>query len=134
MNASTSTTTATTTATTTTTTSTNVAVVRGTVRGPAAHRTLPSGAVVAQFDVATTVDGSSGVVSVPVAWADPSPDASIIAEGAAVVVVGSVRRRFFRVGGVTQSRTELTADAVIPARRRAQVAAALQGVAAQLGG
>jgi single-strand DNA-binding protein len=112
--------------------STNVAVVRGTVRGPAVHRTLPSGVVVAQFDVATTVDGATGVVAVPVAWTDPAPDASIVADGAAVVVVGTVRRRFFRVGGVTQSRTELAADAVIPVRRRAQVAAALERAAAQL--
>jgi single-strand DNA-binding protein len=113
-------------------TSTNVAVVRGTVRAPAAHRTLPSGSVVAQFDVSTTVDGTAGAVGVPVSWSDPDP--AIIVEGASVVVVGSVRRRFFRVGGVTQSRTELVADAVIPARRRAQVATALQGVTSRLTG
>jgi single-strand DNA-binding protein len=38
-----------------------------------------------------------------------------------VVVVGSVRRRFFRVGGATQSRTEVVADRVVAARRAREV-------------
>ena len=41
--------------------------------------------------------------------------------GVDVVVIGTVRRRFFRVGGATQSRTEIVADVVIPARRRRRV-------------
>ena len=31
-------------------------------------------------------------------------------------MVGRVRRRFFRAGGVTQSRTEVVADEVVPTR------------------
>ena len=42
--------------------------------------------------------------------------------GADVVVLGSVRRRFFRAGGATQSRTEVVAEKVVaapgPRRRR----------------
>jgi single-strand DNA-binding protein len=110
----------------------NIAVVRGTVRGPVAYRTLPSGAVIAQFDVATEVDGTAARVMVPVAWAHPGSHAAAVDDGVEIVVVGTVRRRFFRVGGVTQSRTELVADAVIPARRRKQVAAALGAVAGRL--
>jgi single-strand DNA-binding protein len=34
-----------------------------------------------------------------------------------VAVVGRVERRFFRSGGATQSRTELIAERVVPARR-----------------
>jgi single-strand DNA-binding protein len=45
--------------------------------------------------------------------------------GDEVVVIGRVRKRFFRVGGATQSRTEVVATRVVPARRRAQVAKAL---------
>ena len=41
--------------------------------------------------------------------------------GADVVVIGSVRRRFFNAGGATQSRTEVVADKVVPARRRRDV-------------
>jgi hypothetical protein len=42
-----------------------------------------------------------------------------------------VRRRYFRTGGLTQSRTEVVADAVVPAghvaRARKAVARALDG-------
>ena len=47
------------------------------------------------------------------AWADASPRRR-------VVVVGRVRRRFFRAGGATASRTEVVADRVVPARQRAR--------------
>jgi hypothetical protein len=111
----------------------NLAVVCGTVHGEPTVRDLPSGTCVVQFDVATTVvDGPAArTVSVPVAWADPV-DATFVREGAEVVVSGTVRRRFFRVAGATQSRTEVVADAVIPARRRARVRAALDVLADRL--
>ena len=46
-------------------------------------------------------------------------------EGDAVVVTGRVRRRFFRAGGATASRTEVVADAVWPAHHRARVTRAV---------
>ncbi|HSM65781.1 MAG TPA: hypothetical protein VK860_05715 [Ilumatobacteraceae bacterium] len=112
---------------------TNLVVLRGAVRGERTERRLPSGSIVVQFDVTTVlfVDGRHHSVSVPVAWTDPADAASVVA-GAEVVVTGTVRRRFFRVGGATQSRTEVVADAVIPVRRRAQVARALETVADRL--
>jgi hypothetical protein len=109
----------------------NLVVLRGSVAHAPALRDLPSGSVVAQFDVSTAiqVDGRVATGAVPVAWADPSPsDLARVGEGVDVVVVGTVRRRFFRVAGATQSRTEVVADAVIPARRRKQVDAMLQTV------
>ena len=116
---------------------TNVVVLRGTVRSEPIGRELPSGSVVVQFEVATTVlDGArSHTVPVPVAWSDPSGAAlaSVVA-GSNVVVVGTIRRRFFRVGGATQSRTEVVADVVLPARRRTRVARVLSGLAEQLAG
>jgi single-strand DNA-binding protein len=113
---------------------TNVVVLRGAVRGERTARELPSGSIVVQFDVATALeaDGRHRSVSVPVAWIDPA-DAALVVEGAEVVITGTVRRRFFRVGGATQSRTEVVADAVIPVRRRAQVARALEAAADRLG-
>ena len=39
-----------------------------------------------------------------------------------VVVVGRVRRRWFRSGGATQSRTEVLAVEVLPARSTKRVA------------
>jgi single-strand DNA-binding protein len=118
---------------------TNVVVLRGTVRGTPTSRELPSGSSVLQFDMATAVAdpgapvGRSTTVSVPVAWTDPS-DAAAVVEGSELVVTGTVRRRFFRVGGATQSRTEVVADAVIPVRRRKQVADALAALTGRLGG
>ncbi len=113
----------------------NVAIIRGAVHGEPKPRDLPSGGVVVQFDVATRLqaDGHDIKVSVPIAWHDPTSSqlASVLA-GAEVVVVGTVQRRFFRVGGATQSRTEVIADEVVPSRRRKGVAAALRGVADRL--
>lgn len=114
---------------------TNLAVLRGRVRGEPVIRALPSGSTVVQFDLVTTItgDGRPSTVSVPIAWTDPSPAAArLVVDGVELVVVGSVRRRFFRVGGATQSRTEVVADAAIPARRRTQVAALLDGVVGRL--
>ncbi|MGE5210509.1 MAG: hypothetical protein ACM3MM_04550 [Acidobacteriota bacterium] len=113
----------------------NLAVVRGTVSNEPQRRELPSGGTTVQFDVTTRLiaDGRTVSVAVPIAWNDP-PAAVIgaIAAGVEVVVVGTVRRRFFRVGGVTQSRTEVVAESVLPARRRKQVAAELRRVADRL--
>jgi hypothetical protein len=41
------------------------------------------------------------------------------------VVVGRVRRRFFKTPGGTQSRTEVVAEAVIPARQAKRARAAV---------
>jgi single-strand DNA-binding protein len=113
----------------------NLAVVRGAVSNEPQRRELPSGGAAVQFDVTTRLfaDGRPVSVSVPIAWNDP-PEAAIgaISAGAEVVVVGTVRRRFFRVGGVTQSRTEVVAESVVPAGRRKQVAAELRRAAERL--
>jgi len=99
----------------------NLSVLRGTVVNEPTVRDLASGTIVVSFDV-TTRD-TAGAQSVPVAWFDPPGAAP--AAGAEVVVVGSVRRRFFRAGGATQSRTEVVADRVVDARRRRDVTRAL---------
>jgi len=110
----------------------NIAVIRGSVRAEPTVRELPGGGVVVQFDVATTTEaaGRQLSVSVPVAWNDPtSAQLGVLAGGSEVLVVGTVRRRFFRVGGVTQSRTEVVADAVVPMRQHKRVGAALRATA-----
>ncbi len=116
----------------------NLAVIRGAVAHEPNERHLPSGGVVVQFDVATRVEseGKPVSVSVPIAWHDPNPaQLGALVAGSEMVVIGTVRRRFFRVGGATQSRTEVVADAVIPVRLRKHVDTALrravQGVTGQ---
>jgi single-strand DNA-binding protein len=114
---------------------TNVVILRGAVRGEPVIRELPGRGVMVQFDVSTRLASHerASTVSAPVAWADPSATSlAAVVDGAEVVVVGTVRRRFFRVGGATQSRTEVVADSVIPSRRRKQVDAALDAVLARL--
>ncbi|MEM1335675.1 MAG: hypothetical protein AAGG08_19695 [Actinomycetota bacterium] len=121
--------------TTQTTEGTNLVVLHGHVRGVPVPRPLPGGAVAVQFDVGTVavVDGAERRCSVPVNWVDPpTADAEMLTDGLGVLVVGTVQRRFFRVGGQTQSRTEVVPSRVIPSRRRASVRRALADAAAGL--
>ena len=102
----------------------NVVVLRGTLAAEARIRELPSGSVLGQFDVTTRDDG--GTQSVPIAWFDPPGTLAELTAGTELVVVGCVRRRFFRAGGATQSRTEVVADKVVPVRRVRDVKRALE--------
>lgn len=127
-------TTTTTTATSTATAAKNLAILIGTIAGRPERRALAGGAAW-QFDVATVVedDGVGRRMSVPVNWVSPTDqEASALVEGVEVLVIGTVRRRFFRVGGQTQSRTEVVPERVIPTRRRATVRSALAAVAEQV--
>lgn len=95
----------------------NIVVLRGSLSSAPQHRDLPSGSVVWTLEVTTPTE--SGNLSVPVALFDPAV-APELAPGAEVVVVGEVRRRFFRAGGSTQSRTEVVATEVVTARPAAR--------------
>lgn len=111
----------------------NVAIVRGEVRGEVTMRTLAGGATVAQFDVATPT--GDGPAMVPIAWHEPAErDLESVVDGAAVTVVGSVRKRFFRTGGTTRAVTELTVHRLVPERRRRTVTSLLNQVAEVLSG
>lgn len=115
--------------------STNVVVLLGTVTSEPARRELPGGRVVVQFDLATQLDdaGRPATVSVPLAWHDPTAAAlaSVVLD-ARLAVIGSVRRRFFRSGGVTQSRTEVVVDQLVPAKRAKSVRSAVVATATAL--
>lgn len=104
---------------------TNVSLIAGTLSSPPELRALPSGSNVLTLQI--SVRGGEGPAeSVPVAWFDPPGRASAWEPGQELVVVGRVRRRFFRVGGATVSRTEVVATQVVPAQRRASVAKAVR--------
>jgi single-strand DNA-binding protein len=109
----------------------NVAVLCGVLSRPAEVRTLPSGDRLATLQV--TVPRAEGPdETVPVSVADPSSTVCSLDTGAAVLVTGRVRRRFFRAGGRTASATEVVAHTVVPAGRRKQAAAAVAAAAGLL--
>jgi single-strand DNA-binding protein len=105
----------------------NMVVVEGLLTRPAQDRELPSGSRLLTLEV--TVRPTEGPAeTLPVAWFDAPAWASSLDQGTPVVVVGRVRRRFFRAGGATQSRTEVVAERVVRVtdtkRARATLAAA----------
>lgn len=109
----------------------NVVVLAGTLSRPAEHRVLPTGDELVAYEITTRRD--DGLTdSVPVVWFDAPASASTLDVDTKVVVVGRVRRRFFRAGGSTQSRTEVVADAVVPARSGRRVRAAVDAAATLL--
>jgi single-strand DNA-binding protein len=83
-----------------------------------------------QFDLSTPLEGET--ISVPVSWPDPTASQQTsFGSGDNVVIVGSVRRRFFRVGAQTQSRTEVIVESLVP-QRRVKSARALVAATAEL--
>src|SRR4051812_18471029 len=98
----------------------NVVAVRGTLSRAPEVRELPSGTRLVAYEVTVSREGERSE-SVPVSWADPPASAASLVAGDDVVVVGRVRRRFFRTGGGTQSRTEVVADTVLKAGSRRRV-------------
>jgi single-strand DNA-binding protein len=107
----------------------NICVLAGTVTSDPDLRELRNGLTVMQFDLTTPCGGAN--ISVPVSWHEPTAaQRTSFGVGDDVVIIGSVRRRFFRVGGQTQSRTEVIVESLVPQRRakssRSVVAAAAE--------
>ena len=106
----------------------NVVALRGELATDMRVSDLPAGGVVHNFEVKTGVGETRHVV--PVAWHDPVRPPRLV-PGDEVVVVGAVRRRWFRAGGASQSRTEVVADTVARAgssRAQKALAAARAGI------
>lgn len=109
----------------------NLVVLQGVLARPAQDLELPSGDRLVSLEV--TIRRPEGPAEpVPVQWADPPAWASVLDAGTEVAVLGRVRRRFFRAGGVTQSRTEVVASRVVRASARAKVRAMLEEAADRL--
>ena len=105
----------------------NVVLLQGRVSSEPRLRELPSGSAVVNLEVTTLIDEVS--VSVPVVLDGGTVDC---AAGDDVLVVGHVRRRFFRAGGATQSRTEVVASAVVRASRTRSAQKLMAGLVAML--
>ena len=120
----------------------NLAVIVGRLSRPVEQRILPSGETATTLDVSVrspvAADHSPGeplirTESIPVTWFNSNGKELSLQPGDELLIVGSVRRRFFRQAGLTQSRTDVVAANIIPATRRAAMKRALAAVAAQLG-
>lgn len=108
---------------------TNLAVLVGTLTRPPELRPLPSGDHVHALELSVhPADGA--VESVPVAWPNGPASALRWPKGTELLVIGRVRRRFFRAAGVTQSRTEVVAHTAVPTRRAATAHKALHAALA----
>ncbi len=100
----------------------NLVVLRGHLSSEEVRRTLPSGDQLCQFEVTVPASvgssAKSGASTSPVVWFGERNGPTGIA-GDDVLVIGQVRRRFYRAGGSTQSRTEVVASKLVlsPQRR-----------------
>ena len=109
----------------------NIVVLRGRISSAPVERELASGSRLLSLEV-TTRDDSGVAVSAPVSWFDP-PAAAVYDQGDEVVVVGEVKRRFFRTAAGTQSRTEVVASDVVPVRSKRRVERLVESVAQRVG-
>ena len=109
----------------------NVVVLQGKLSRAPEERVLPSGAWVVAYEVTTRLEDGTASTA-PVSWPSAPDGAELLDAGEEVVVVGHVHRRYFRAGGMTQSRTEVVADTVLPARQRAKVAKVIARAVADL--
>ena len=97
----------------------NLSVLRGAISGPPEVRAFESG------------DGRN--TSVPVTVWDPPAWVETLATDDDVLVVGRVRRRFFRTAtGGSGARTDVEAESLAPARDRRRLAALLRRVDREL--
>ena len=103
----------------------NVAILRGRLSSPPREQQLASGDRLVALEVTTRLEAGPAE-SVPVAWFPSAAVAVAWEAGEEVLVVGRVRRRFFRAGGATASRTEVLATAVVPTNRKAAASKALE--------
>jgi single-strand DNA-binding protein len=115
-------------------TTVNLVVLRGVASGPPEVRTLTSGLRVATLSVRVhALD--PGATSVPVAVREPAAWVEDLDEGDSVVVVGALRRRFFRTAaGATGARVEVEARVVGKGTDRRRLEAARRRAESELDG
>lgn len=114
----------------------NIVVLVGHLSSTPRRTELPSGDERWAFELSCVTDptspvpaasvvGESVTLSVPVSVVAPLPGIESFDTGTELVVTGVVRRRFYRAGGITQSRTEVVAQSVVQITPRRSVDRAL---------
>lgn len=105
--------------------SVNVALVRGCLSSPPEIRVLESGRTLAVLQVTARPDGERAV-SVPVAAWDPAAWVEDLEADDEVLVVGPVRRRFYRAATGSASRVEIEAVMLAKGSDKRRVSAVLR--------
>ena len=100
----------------------NITVLRGALSRAPERRVLPSGDDLVEYQVTTPAADDRPAESVPVIWPDAPAGAEDYEPDAELVIIGRTRRRFFKAAGYTQSRTEVVATHVVPARQAKRAA------------
>jgi single-strand DNA-binding protein len=90
----------------------NVVLVQGVLARAPEEWVVGGGDRIVGFDLTVRPEGAPPD-AVPIRWESPPAWAMGLAVGEEVLVTGRVRRRFFRAGGGTQSRTEVLAEVVV---------------------
>lgn len=85
----------------------NQALIIGDLVTEPETRTLPGGAKLFSFSLTVRRPGEQ-TTSVPLVWYDPPKRVYRWKLGTPIVATGPVVRRFFRAGGATAARTEVT--------------------------
>lgn len=112
----------------------NITVLRGSLSRAPERRVLPSGAELVEYQLTTPAADDRPAESVPVIWPDASAGAEDLEPDTELVVIGRTRRRYFKAGGFTQSRTEVVATHVVPARQVKRAARLVLDACADLEG
>ena len=99
----------------------NVCIIQGRLTRPPEQRVVGSDRTLITSEIGVDRP-EGGTETVPVVWEAAPAVAVDLDVDVEVVVVGRVRRRWFRSGGATQSRTEVVAEAVVPRRAATRVA------------
>ena len=108
----------------------NVVVLQGQLSSSPIVKVLESGSVLMNLELTTRVGGVA--CSVPLVWFDPS-ESVLLTSGDHVSLVGTVRRRFYRAGGSTQSRTEVVVELLSLTKNKRALGAQRRWIAAAMG-
>ena len=111
----------------------NVCILQGRLTRPPEQRVVGSGRSLVTYELAVDRP-EGGTETVPVVWDGAPARALDLDVDAEVVAAGRVRRRWFRSGGATQSRTEVVAVEVLSARSTKRVAKLVGDALAAAGG
>jgi single-strand DNA-binding protein len=110
----------------------NITVLRGALSRAPERRVLPSGDQLVEYQLTTPAAGDRPAEGVPVIWPDAPAGSEDHEPDTELIVIGRTRRRFFKAGGSTQSRTEVVATHVVPARQAKRAARLVLEACAEL--